>query len=165
MVIQMPENLISRVSYIEDIQVTFDTFPDVTLSATIKEVSNEASQTTRTYPVTIIMPQREDVTILPGMAGSVTGTLVMPGADEDLEQLVIPIQAVFTPNTEKQDHVWVIDEKSGNVQLRVVKTGQLVGYGIQVIDGIKAGEWVAIAGVHTLREGQKVRIDSSMVTE
>ena len=165
MVIQMPENLISKVSYMEDIQVTFDTFPDVTLAATIKEVSNEASQTTRTYPVTIIMPQREDVTILPGMAGSASGTLVMPGSDEDLEQLVVPIQAVFTPDTEKQDHVWVIDEKSGSVQLRAVTTGHLTRSGIQVIDGLQTGEWVAIAGIHTLRAGQKVRIDSSIVTE
>ncbi len=165
MVVQIPENLISKVSYIEDIRVTFDSFPDVALTATVKEVSNEASQTTRTYPVTLIMEQVDGVEILPGMAGNAIGTLVMPEAGDKTEQLVVPVKAVFTPNTEKQDHVWVIDDKSGNVQLRVVKTGQLVGYGIQVIDGIKAGEWVAIAGVHTLREGQKVRIDSSMVTE
>ena len=165
MVIQLPENLISKVSYMEDIRVTFDAFPDVALTATVEEVSNEASQTTRTYPVTLIMQQVDGVVILPGMAGNASGTLVMPGTSDEVEKLVVPVQAVFTPDTEKQDHVWVIDEKSGNVQLRAVKTGQLVRSGIQVIDGIQAGEWIAIAGVHTLREGQKVRIDSNIVTE
>lgn len=165
MVIQIPENLISKVSYIEDIRVTFDSFPDVALAATIKEVSNEASQTTRTYPVTLIMQQRDDLEILPGMAGSVTGKLAMPENTDGLEKLVVPVAAVFTPDTEKQDHVWVIDEKTGSVHLRPVKTGHLTQAGIQVIDGLQTDEWVAIAGVHTLREDQKVRIDSSIVTE
>ena len=165
MVVQVPENLISKVSYIEDIQVTFDSFPDITLAATIKEVSNEASLTTRTYPVTLIMQQDDDVEILPGMAGNASGTLVMPGAGDELEQLVVPVKAVFTPDTEKQDHVWVIDENSGSVQLRKVKTGQLTRSGIQVTDGLQEGEWIATAAVHTLREGQKVRIDSSIITE
>ena len=165
MVVQVPENLISKVSYIEDIQVTFDSFPDTALAATIKEVSNEASQTTRTYPVTLIMQQVDGIKILPGMAGNASGTMVMPGAGDELEQLVIPVKAVFTPNTEKQDHVWVIDENSGGVQLRAIKTGQLTRSGIQVVDGLQDGEWIATAAVHTLREGQKVRIDSSIITE
>lgn len=165
MVVQVPENIISKVSYLEDIQVTFDSFPDAVLAATIKEVSNEASQTTRTYPVTLIMPQPDDINILPGMAGNATGTLVMPGASDASEKLVVPVKAVFTPDTEKQDHVWVIDEQSGSVQLRAVKTGQLTQSGIQIIDGLQTDEWIAVAGVHTLREDQKVRIDSSIVTE
>ncbi len=165
MVVQVPENLISKVSYMEDIQVTFDSFPDTALAATIKEVSNEASQTTRTYPVTLIMQQVDGIEILPGMAGSASGTLVMPGADEGLEQLVVPIQAVFTPDTKKQDHVWVINEKTGKVRLRAVQTGQLTQFGIQIVDGLQTGEWIAIAGIHTLREDQTVRIDASIVTE
>jgi len=165
MVVQVPENLISKVSYMEDIHVTFDSFPDTTLAATIKEVSNEASLTTRTYPVTLIMQQDDDVKILPGMAGNASGTLVIPGTGDELEQLVVPVKAVFTPDTKKQDHVWIIDENSGTVQLRVVETGQLTRSGIQVINGLQEGEWIATAAVHTLREGQKVRIDSSIITE
>jgi RND family efflux transporter MFP subunit len=165
MVVQIPENLISKVSYMQDIRVTFDSFPGVALAATIKEVSNEASQTTRTYPVTLIMPQHDKVKILPGMAGTVSGTLVMPETSDESEKLVVPVNAVFTPDTQKQDHVWVIDEKSGNVQLRPVKTSHLTRSGIQVIDGLQPGEWIAIAGVHTLRQDQKVRIDTSIVTE
>lgn len=166
MVVQIPENLISRVSYVEDIHVTFDTFPDTALAASIKEVSNEASQTTRTYPVTLIMQQTDGINILPGMAGNATGTLVMPGtSSEELEKLVVPVKAVFTPSTRKQDHVWVIDEKSTSVKMRAVKTGHLTQSGIQILEGLQADEWVAIAGVHTLREGQKVRIDSSIITE
>ena len=37
-------------------------------------------------------------------------------------------------------------------------TGELVDTGIPVMQGLKQNEWVATAGVHFLREGQKVQI-------
>ncbi|RLA13740.1 MAG: efflux RND transporter periplasmic adaptor subunit [Gammaproteobacteria bacterium] len=165
MIVNIPENLISLVPDVKDIRVRFDSYPDHSLEATVKEIGKEASKTTRTYPVTLIMEQPEDIKILPGMAGTATGTLPVSGTDDQSEKPVVPIGAVFTPDTQKQDHVWVIDEKSGGVELRVVKTGNLTPSGIQVIDGLEIGEWIAIAGVHTLREGQKVRIDSTIIKE
>jgi multidrug efflux pump subunit AcrA (membrane-fusion protein) len=70
----------------------------------------------------------------------------------------VPVGAVFTPNTEKKNYVWVIDEKTATVSRRAVVTGELVEGGIIIKEGLKPGEWIAIAGVHSLREGQKVRI-------
>ena len=61
MVIQIPESMISNTPYVRDIQVRFDPFPETLLPASIKEVSNEASRTTRTYPVTLIMEPPEGV--------------------------------------------------------------------------------------------------------
>jgi len=165
MIINIPERLISLVPDLEEIQVYFDAYPDHMLMATVKEIGTEASKTTRTYPINLIMEQPDDITILPGMAGSARGALAVSETDNKSDQLVVPVKAVFTPDTQKQAHVWVIDEKSGSVQLRAVKTGQLTPVGIQVIDGLQAGEWVAIAGIHTLREDQKVRINTSIVTE
>ncbi|RKZ94156.1 MAG: efflux RND transporter periplasmic adaptor subunit [Gammaproteobacteria bacterium] len=164
MIVNIPEDLISLVPTLETIFVRFDTFPDHILEAKIKEIGTEASKTTRTYPVNLIMEQPEDITILPGMAGSATGSREKPATSDASEALVVPVKAVFTPDTEKQDHVWVIDKKSGSVQLRAIKTGSLTPSGLQVIDGLQAGEWVAIAGLHTLHEGQIVRLTST-VTE
>ncbi|RLA04618.1 MAG: hypothetical protein DRQ54_09315 [Gammaproteobacteria bacterium] len=155
----------SLIPDVKDIRVRFDPYPDRSLEAKIKEIGNEASKTTRTYPVTLIMEQPEDIKILPGMAGTATGTLPVSGTGDQSDKPVVPIGAVFTPDTQKRDHVWVIDEKSGNVKLRVVKTGNLTPSGIQIIDGLDTGEWIAIAGVHTLREGQEVRIDTSVIKE
>ncbi len=165
MIVNIPENLISLIPDVKDIRVRFDPYPDRSLEAKIKEIGNEASKTTRTYPVTLIMEQPEDIKILPGMAGTATGTLPVSGTGDQSDKPVVPIGAVFTPDTQKRDHVWVIDEKSGNVKLRVVKTGNLTPSGIQIIDGLDTGEWIAIAGVHTLREGQEVRIDTSVIKE
>jgi hypothetical protein len=37
-------------------------------------------------------------------------------------------------------------------------TDQITPHGIAVTSGIEPGEWVATAGVNSLREGQQVRI-------
>jgi multidrug efflux pump subunit AcrA (membrane-fusion protein) len=72
--------------------------------------------------------------------------------------IIVPVSAIFTSDEDKQNFVWVIDEKSGQVTLRKISAGKLSDNGIIIDEGLKSGEWVAIAGVHSLREGQKVRI-------
>jgi len=165
MIVNIPERLISLIPSMEKIYVQFDAYPDHVIEAKVKEIGTEASKTTRTYPVNLIMEQPKDITILPGMAGNATGSGPTSETSDKAEKLVIPVKAVFTPDTEKQDHVWVIDKESGSVQLRPVTTAQLTSAGIQVVDGLQAGEWVAIAGVHSLHKGQIVRIDTRSIVE
>jgi RND family efflux transporter MFP subunit len=156
-VVNIPESLISNASQVKKVFVRFDVFPDREISGTIKTIGKEASKTTRTYPVTLIMDQPDDVKILPGMAGQAR-------ADRESaiivsrEGIMVPISAVFTSGTDEQNYVWVVDEKSGQVSMRKVTAGKLSDKGIMIDEGLTPGEWVAIAGVHSLREGQKVRI-------
>jgi RND family efflux transporter MFP subunit len=160
MVVDLPETLISRLPYVTDIQVVFDTFPDQKIPARIYEVGTEASRTTRTFPVTLIMDQPDDIEILAGMAGRAFGRSKSP-EDIAAEGIPVPVGAVFKPETEQQDYVWVVDENTGVVTKRKVTTGKLTSSGISISDGIKVGEWVVTAGVHSLEEGQQVRILNS----
>jgi len=157
MIISIPENLIMLASTAENIEVIFDSFPDRKIPAEIKEVGKEASKTTRTYPVTLIMEQPEDITILPGMAGKATGN-----APEDQSMLpkgrLVPVDAIFSPDDIDKTYVWIIDEKSKQVTKQEVTTGRLSNTGILVTDGLETGVWIATAGVHNLREGMEVRI-------
>lgn len=157
MVVNIPENKISDLPDVENITVTFDAFPDQPVAAGIFEVGTEASLTTRTYPVTLIMDQPEGFTILAGMAGRARGLLKITEG-RAVTRVHVPVAAVFTPQTEKQDYVWVIDEASGAVSRQAVVTGQLVEGGIEILEGPGPGSWVATAGVHSLREGQRVSI-------
>jgi len=157
MVVNIPENVISGLPTVKDISVTFDAFPEQPVPAEIFEIGTEASQTTRTYPVTLIMDQPEDFTVLAGMAGHARG-LVKEGPETVAGGVHVPVGAVFTPETEDNNYVWVVDEQTGVVRQQGVVTGELVRAGIQVLEGLKPGDWIAIAGVHTLREGQQVSI-------
>jgi len=157
MIISIPENLIMLASTAENIEVIFDPFPDRKIPAEIKEIGAEASKTTRTYPVTLIMEQPDDITILPGMAGKATGH-----APEDQSMVpkgrLVPVDAIFSPDDIDKTYVWIIDEKSKQVTKQEVTTGRLSNTGILVTDGLETGVWIAIAGVHNLREGMEVRI-------
>jgi RND family efflux transporter MFP subunit len=159
MVIQIPESLISLVPDVTNIQVVFDAFAGRPVPARIQEISNEASQTTRTYPVTLIMAQPEDFKILPGMAGRATGTLPA-GTARSLRGFQVPASAVFSgdePGAVDQSFVWIVDETQGTVGRRQVTAGPLSRFGIVITEGISAGELVVISGVNYLVEGQEVR--------
>jgi RND family efflux transporter MFP subunit len=158
MVISIPESLIALAPQAKNIEVIFDSFPDRKIPAEIKEIGNEASRTTRTYPVTLIMDQPEDINILPGMAGKASG---QPDTD-DMSKLAtgkqVPLMAILSPDDIEKTYVWIIDEQAKTVSKREVTTGKLTDTGIMVTDGLEAGEWIATAGVNYLREGMTVRI-------
>jgi RND family efflux transporter MFP subunit len=153
--INIPESLISFAPYVQGIRVRFDVFPEREVPAEIQEVGNEASLTTRTFPVKLIMDQPDDVTILPGMAGQAAGQVVLPeqAAASGVE---IPFSALGTGDNQAS-FVWVIDEAAGAVAKRQVEVGRATPRGV-LVQGLEVGEWIATAGASTLVEGQKVRL-------
>jgi multidrug efflux pump subunit AcrA (membrane-fusion protein) len=155
-VIDVPESMISLVPYVTDIVCVFDAFPDKEIPAKIKEIGTEASTTTRTYPVNLIMDQPAGTTILSGMAGTANGR-VKRGGDAEKKGVVVPAGAVFTPATEKQSYVWIVEEPAQTVTRTPVTVGAPTAVGILVKEGLSAGQWIVTAGVQSLNEGQQVR--------
>lgn len=158
MVVNIPEDLISLAPHVTRVFVIFDSFADHTLEATVKEISTEASEKTRTYPVTLLMDQPDDIKILPGMAGKTRGADI-EGVEELLNVGVeIPISALYTSVEPDESFVWVIDAQLNTVSRRKVTTDHLTDHGIMITEGLEPEEWIATAGVHYLQEGQQVRI-------
>lgn len=158
MIINIPEGLISLAPEAKNIEVVFDAFPDRVIPAEIKEIGTEASTTTRTYPVTLIMDQPEDIKILPGMAGKASGE---PPTDDTSKIPIgkpVPLTAILSLEDINKTYVWVINQQTSTVSKREVKTGNLTDTGIMITEGLDSGEWIAIAGVHYLRDGMEVRI-------
>jgi RND family efflux transporter MFP subunit len=166
MVVDIPESLISTTPYVNNITCVFDAFPEVTIDGVqLKEIGTEASDITRTYPVTLIMDQpaaSANANILPGMAGRVTGQAKLP--DEAAQQgFDIPESAVFSDEDGHQS-VWVIDENGMTIRQQPIEQLRLTSLGMRV-KGIQPGEWVATAGVDYLKEGQQVRILTDVAEE
>ncbi len=158
MVVDIPETLISLVPRVGSALVVFDAFPDTEIIATVKEVGAEASQTTRTYPVTLTMDQPDDVVILPGMAGQASARDVQ--LPEDAQGFAVPPEALVRSETDGTMAVWVVDPTSSAVALRPVVVGAVTETGATINSGLDVGEWVVIAGANSLEEGQKVRLPS-----
>jgi len=156
-VVQVPESAISLVPLVKDVTCQFDALPGKDIVGRITEVGTEASRTTRTYPITVEIDQPADGKVHPGMAGKVRGNLKESAAGSEVD-VVVPADAVFSPDTEKQSFVLVYDEGTKTVSRRGVKTGELTSGGIKILEGVKKGEWVVTAGVHSLQDGQEVKL-------
>jgi RND family efflux transporter MFP subunit len=156
MVVSVPESLISFVPHAVDINATFDVFPGVDIPGTISEIGSEPSETTRTYAVKVLLSPPPEVAIIPGMSGRVRAR---PGPEiaERLKGVVVPMSAVFSPDDAVGSFVWVIGD-GNTVSRQQVTLGEPVVGGVTVKDGLSPGALVVQAGVHSLKEGQKVRV-------
>jgi RND family efflux transporter MFP subunit len=158
MEVNVPEALIGLAPYVTEIVVRFKTLPDVEIPASIKEISNEASLTTRTYPVTVVMDQPEGAEIKPGMAGEVKVLVELPG-DWTKQGIEVPASALFSPDDAAVDQVfvWIVNETDSVVARRQVEVVTTAKRGV-LIRGVEAGERIVTAGVSFLGDGQKIRI-------
>jgi RND family efflux transporter MFP subunit len=157
--VQVPESLIAVAPRVRKVTCRFDAFPGREFVGQVTKIGSEASQTTRTYPVTVAVAQPHDAQILPGMAAVVRAE--PPEGISERGNLVVPLGALFThkrAQAGQQRYVWVVGEDGDKVTRRAVTTGELTPVGIAVTKGLETGEWVVTAGVHSLREGQPVRI-------
>jgi multidrug efflux system membrane fusion protein len=131
--------------------VTFELWSDVghRYTAKLRELSPSADPMTRTYPA------RFSVVEAPDFIGiGMTASLVL--ARPDPEKLAeVPLTAIFQKG--KEPAVWVVDKASGTVALRSVVISRWRDETALITSGVQDGEIIAIAGVHKLEQGQKVK--------
>ena len=160
MTVSVPENLIGYADYITNITVSFDSLPGIEVAASVKEIGREATQATRTYPLTLVMDQPAEGEILPGMAGNATIQARLPER-AGRTGISIPATAAFASADIDITNVWVIDPVTNTLSRREVETGNLTSSGLLVTGGLEAGEWIVTAGTHSLSDGQEVTIIDS----
>lgn len=153
--ISIPENLIANLPYVKNQRVTFTAFPEIEIPAQIKEVSNEASLSTRTYHIRLIMTPPSGTDILPGMSGYASADVLLPGQEN---HVVIPLTAVFSSSDSQTTYAWLYNPESQMVNKIAIEKNKITDQGIVITSGLKSGDWIATAGVNFLTEGQKVRL-------
>lgn len=157
--VDVPEQLISYLEFVRDGGVEFDAFPGKEIPAQIAEVATEASPTTRTYRVTLILEQQEEMEVLAGMAGLCRFTLDRSLLGED-PVLTVPSTTLFSEELGNTSFVWVYDSATETVHKRNVSVARISESGADISAGLTQGERVVTAGVHFLKEGQRVRLIS-----
>jgi RND family efflux transporter MFP subunit len=135
---------------------TVNNFPEQKFDLKIREFSTEIDQDTMTYEVTLTMviPEKFDSKVLPGMLANVFLCKDDPEARKD--KFLVPVQAIVT-DPEGNKYVWVIDPETMRVSKRQVKTGVLVDNDIVIEKGLKSKEMVAISGANYLLPNQQVK--------
>ena len=153
MVVNVSEQHITNLPLVELIEVEFDAYPGTRLPAKIVEVGTEATSTTRTFPVTLSMQQDAERKVLAGMAGIAYLSIALPETEQT--SYIIPPSALIGNAQSNASKVWVVGSDN-TVSTRAVKVGRISDGGIEILEGLSAGDKIATAGVHVLAEGQQV---------
>lgn len=148
--INVPENRIEEIRKTENLKVGFWALPTVSVDAKVREIAPMADKVTRTYKVrvSLLNPPAE---VKLGMTATVT---VLNQGNNQQSTIYIPLTAIYQNGNTPA--VWVV--KDSVLSLRTIKIGAFGDNKIQVVEGVNSGEIIVTAGVHKLREGQKVRM-------
>jgi RND family efflux transporter MFP subunit len=120
---------------------------DTAVAGVVREIAPAADPATRTFSARVALPTPQaDIRL--GMTATVSFSAPLPPG------IRLPLTALL--NDQGKTSVWVVEK--GKVKLVPVVLAGPQGNEILVASGLDAGQEVVIAGVHLLREGQKVSI-------
>ncbi len=156
----VPEKVVLLVQEIppgqeDPIKVTarFEAAPGVDFPLTFREAASRGDTRTRTFETTYMMPQPDELNVLPGMTASVT--IDMPRLAGAV--YLVPQRAVFA-DVSMSPHVWILDRADMRVTARPVRVGRMQGTDIEIVEGLSAGDWLITSPSNFLLDGQVVQI-------
>ena len=141
---------------VDSIRAKFDAIPNRAFPLKIKEVVLQANSNTNTFPVTAVMPQQENVALLPGMSATVEVEVFDDVAAVNNSTFIVPQTALIT----RTDGIYVWRCENNIVSRIPVKPGAARNNGSIEISSekLKDGDNIVVAGANLLHEGQKVRM-------
>jgi RND family efflux transporter MFP subunit len=129
--------------------VSLQLLPAVQVQGQIREIAPQVDQVTRMRRVRIALND-------PPESFRLGSTIIAKLSSVQGAVLRVPGSAVL--NEGAGTFVWVIDPATSTVSLRKVDLSEDEG-GIRVTGGLSIGERIVTAGIHSLKPGQKVRIE------
>ncbi|MEM9525298.1 MAG: efflux RND transporter periplasmic adaptor subunit [Bacteroidota bacterium] len=156
-VIGIPESVINSVAKGMEATASFSSIPDESFAATVTEVAPSVDGNTATYPVRLSV-SRSAGKIKSGMAARVSFDF-SDKTEANAQSLIIPIKAVGEDSDGQ--FVLLIDQSQDTAMIKKqhIEIGELNETGFVVKSGISAGQKIATAGLQTLLDGQRVRVE------
>jgi RND family efflux transporter MFP subunit len=147
-----PESRLADFSVGQHATVSFQSLPDRHFEARVREIAPAADAQSRTYRVKLSLTASGSEVRL-GMTGDVSLTPAEAGTAS--QSFIVPATAIFHQGA--QPAVWVINPKDSSLELRPVSASRYNAQSATVTGGLRDGEQVVMAGVHTVYAGEKVR--------
>ncbi|KZE29713.1 RND family efflux transporter MFP subunit [Crenobacter luteus] len=147
--VAVPEQMLDAVRGAKSFSVSLWANGQTAYPGTLRELAADADPATRTYAARIRVAAPADALKL-GM----TATVALPGSANVGVRL--PLTALL--DEKGRHYVWLIDKKTLKVGRTEVKVAALDDKSVTLAAGVPAGSLVATAGVHLLRDGQRVSL-------
>ena len=153
----LPERALPRVAVGMQVLVEVAAYPDRRFQGTVVAINPGVDEKTRSVKIRAILENPEHL-LRPGMFAEVA--TILPAREK---LLTLPRTAItFAPYGDTVFLIEVEDRRS-MVELRRVKTGQVQGGRVEILDGLSLNDQVVMTGQIKLRNGQEIRIDNSLV--
>jgi len=152
--IGVPEDLMYTLDNTDRLQarLTLATWPDRSFTVHYREHNTRPDPVAQTYELLFSLPRQDDITILPGMTGTVTVSVLEEAA---VPGISVPVAALDMRQA-PQMRIWVYDPDSGTVSSTEVEAGTLGEDRIAITSGLQPGDTIVTAGAHLLQEGMPV---------
>lgn len=134
------------------VKVKVDALGGQVFEGTITRLSPAAAMPSRTFAAEVAIPNQDNIL----KAGMFAKVEVPVPAHKDA--IVVPETALVMREDRKTVYVVTADNK---VQQRLLTLGYVGGGWAEVLEGVKEGEQIVVAGQNKLRDGSKVRIVAS----
>ncbi len=158
--ISIPEDVIDAVQMDQKGDIRFSVFADRTYHGRVTEISKVAG-TANAFPIRLTI-EDPDRRIRPGMTARVA---LMLSGDEEKTAYLVPISAIAQRGDSKKGFVFVYDTQTSTVKKTQILGSSVRGNDAVIMEGIKSGDIVAVAGVSFLEDGQKVKLMESKEEE
>jgi membrane fusion protein, multidrug efflux system len=145
---------LGRIAVGQSASVTFPALPGQHFDARVREITPAADPQSRTYRVKLTLAQPGQVVRL-GMTGDATlSPVAVSGEGASEVTFTLPATAIFHQGNSPA--VWVIGAGNSTLELRPVTVRSYSDHSTIVTSGLKDGESVVLAGVHTVYAGERV---------
>lgn len=150
LVIDVPEDVVQSLKLGDIFNVVPQLAPDVSAAGTLREIAPQADPVTRTWRLRIGLDDPSQDFWLGTTASAVP---------QEKNQGRIELPAVAIKTVDGASSVFVVDASTATLKQRPV-TVKAAGNGmVEVAAGIEAGERVVTAGVNSLVDGQKIKLE------
>ena len=154
-------DVVQRLAVGKPVVVTLADNPAIALNGFVSELGSKAD-TVSSFPLVVELSETHPA-LKAGMAVEVTIEFAVPNGKGYLLPLTVltlfgNIDEDVGPNKPSQTDVFVYDPDTETAIRRTVTIGGVRENQIIVVEGLRAGERVASAGVSFLRDGQKVKL-------
>ncbi|WP_407658662.1 efflux RND transporter periplasmic adaptor subunit [Methylobacterium planeticum] len=148
-VVDIPEDLAGAMPKDGRFTVSLQSAPAVTALGRVREVAPFADQMTRTRRIRMTLEA-------PPSAFRLGATITVSLSRPTEERFPLPATALLSEGG--RDSVWIVDAAGTGVTRRDVTVAERAPERVAISAGLATGERVVVAGVHSLSEGQVVRL-------
>ncbi|TPL45766.1 efflux RND transporter periplasmic adaptor subunit [Mesorhizobium sp. B2-4-6] len=148
-VVDIPDQLTGDLTVGMPFEIVLQSVPTIKTDAKLREVAPQSEGTTRTRRVKLTL-------VNPPTAFRLGSTITATRMTKVAPTIELPISALL--EKDGSEKVWIVDPQSSSVSTREIKIASKSGGSFTVAEGLEAGMRVVTAGVHSLSEGQKVKV-------